>query len=381
MMARTIVHLTTFLQGGAGGAVAALACAQRRAGHRVSVLTSATGEPGYGHYAHHLEELRRGGVAVELVDSLFKRDPRLNAAALARLEALHPNGVDVLHAHAGVPAAIALRYSAVHPGPSVVQTQHGWGTRKTADQEREDLQTLHKVDAVVATSEATRALLVSKGLDPRRVGTVPCGIAAALPGEPSLTAHATVEPLRQNGYAVAGCIGSVTTTKNQRLLIDALAQHRDLDLAIVCIGEGGAELNAYAKARGVSAQVIMAGYQPDAARWLPLFDLLVVPSLAEGQGIAVMEAARARVPVVASDIPALREFIIDNETGWLFQSNNADALADRLDEALQCPVSRRARLTAAAHARFLAHGALDVMVARHEALYARLGSRAGVPAS
>jgi hypothetical protein len=105
----SILHLTTFLQGGAGRAIADLACAQLEAGHRVMVVTSATGEPGYGNYPHHLGRLAAAGVPVLLVDSLFKRDPALNRHALERVTAAVPDGsVDVVHAHAAVPARVAL---------------------------------------------------------------------------------------------------------------------------------------------------------------------------------------------------------------------------------------------------------------------------------
>jgi len=49
MRTLSIVHLTTFLQGGAGRAIADLACAQHEAAHRVVVVASATGEGGYGY--------------------------------------------------------------------------------------------------------------------------------------------------------------------------------------------------------------------------------------------------------------------------------------------------------------------------------------------
>lgn len=371
-----IVHLATFLQGGAGGAIADLACMQHRAGHQVGVLTSATGEPGYEHYPHYFDRLRAGGVALWTEDSFFKRDPALNARALARLIAQYPAGtIDVIHAHAGVPAAIALQYTAAHPGPIVIQTQHGWGTRKTPEQARQDLETLKTVDAVIATSTATRSQLMGLGLEPQHVNAIPCGIAEKAAGEPPPAAHAMVTPLRDAGYAVVGCIGSVTPNKNQRIVIAALEHHPDLDVAVVFVGEGGDDLVALARARGVASRVAVAGYQPDAATWLPLFDAVVIPSLTEGQGVVALEAARARVPLVASDIPAFRELVLHGQTGWLFDPNDAGGLADRLDEATRCSPATRGRLTAAAHARFLAQGSLDVMVARHEALYQRLQAR------
>ena len=77
-----ILHLATFLQGGAGRAVVDLASAQRRRGHQVTVIASRTGVPGYGHYDDFIARLAHAGVAVWLVDSLFHRDMAQNLRAV-----------------------------------------------------------------------------------------------------------------------------------------------------------------------------------------------------------------------------------------------------------------------------------------------------------
>jgi glycosyltransferase involved in cell wall biosynthesis len=114
------------------------------------------------------------------------------------------------------------------------------------------------------------------------------------------------------------------------------------------------------------------GYRPDAERWMGLFDLLVLPSLTEGQGLVVLEAFRAGTPVIASDIAALRQLVTDGETGWLFEANQADALANALTRALDTAPGERERIVRAARTTFLADYTLDVMVARHETLYREL---------
>src|SRR5688572_30966960 len=71
-----ILHLTTFLQGGAGRAIADLACAQQAAGHRVTVVTSDTAHGEFGNYREYLDRLRAADVALHLCDSLFSREDR-----------------------------------------------------------------------------------------------------------------------------------------------------------------------------------------------------------------------------------------------------------------------------------------------------------------
>lgn len=374
MATLSIVHLTTFLQGGAGRAIAHLASAQRRAGHDVLVVTSATGEDGYGNYPHHIERLRADGVPLLTEDSLFKRDSRLNLRVLERLRGIRSaDDVDVVHAHAGVPARVGRLFATQTRRPiAVVQTQHGWGTTKTADQARDDLAVLQDVDRAIVTSEASATWLAQRGVPRDHLIVIPCGLPAEMPPDPGAEPRNCVEALRVGRRSVIGCVGSVNANKNQRLVLEALAQMPGRDVAAVFIGEGGESLMAAARRLSVDDRVYAAGYRPDADRWMRLFDLLVVPSLTEGQGLVVLEAFRAGVPVVASDIAPLRELVTHGETGWLFDPGRAESLADAIQHALTTQAEARRAIVPAARRRFLDRYTVEAMVTRHEALYRRL---------
>ena len=368
-----VLHLTTFLQGGAGRAITDLACAQHAAGARVTVVTSETAEAGFGNYPEYLERLRAAGVGLRLCDSLFKRDLPLN---LRVVEALYRHvrfdDVDVVHAHAAMPALIGRLFAARAPlRLPVLQTQHGWGINKTSGQAATDLAVLRTVDRVVTSSEATRDLLVSFGVPEAQCMVIPCGIEPHA-GSTAAAAYEILGPARARGARVIGCIGSVTPNKNQRLVVEALPLLRDANAVAVFIGEGGEALAAQAAALGVGDRVITCGYQPDAARWLPLMDLLALPSRTEGQGLVVLEAFRAGVPVVASDIPPLAHLVRDGRSGFLFEPDDAGALAAAIRRALALPPAERELLAGAARRTFEAEYTLDRMVARHAALYEEL---------
>jgi glycosyltransferase involved in cell wall biosynthesis len=373
-MRLSIVHLTTFLQGGAGRAIVDLACAQRRAGHDVLIVTSGTGDGDYGNYPHYLDRLRAEAVPVLVEDSLFKRDLHLNLQVLRRLrDTRAPDTVDVVHAHAGTPALVGRLFAGhARRRVVVVQTQHGWGVSKTTEQARNDLAILQDADRVIVTSESTGRWLSDCGVPQNHIVAIPCGLPAEPPHVVPEDAQACLGPLRTAGVTLVGCVGSVTANKNQRLIVESLARLARREVVAVFIGEGGESLTQAAHALGVEDRVRVLGYRPDAERWMRLFDLLVLPSLTEGQGLVVLEAFRAGTPVIASDIAALRQLITDGETGWLFEVNQADALATTLTRAIDAAGDERERIVRAARQRFLADYTLDVMVARHEALYREL---------
>jgi glycosyltransferase involved in cell wall biosynthesis len=141
------------------------------------------------------------------------------------------------------------------------------------------------------------------------------------------------------------------------------------DTHIVFIGEGGEPLAELARERGISERVHVLGYRDDADRWMALFDALVVPSRTEGQGLVVLEAFRGGVPVLASNIPALRELVSEDTTGWLFEADDPHSLAGAIQRVASTPDDVRNRIADSAATLFAERYTIEVMVARHQALY------------
>jgi glycosyltransferase involved in cell wall biosynthesis len=203
---------------------------------------------------------------------------------------------------------------------------------------------------------------------------IPDGVSPHAPGPPPVEALRLLRPLRERGARIVGCIGPVTASTNQKIVVEALRALGDLDVVAVFIGEGSDALLMQAAMLGVSRRVVACGAQPHASRWLPLLDLLVLPSKTEGQGLAVLEAFRAGVPVAASNIPPLAQVVEHQKSGFLFQPDDADALATVIRAALALPAQERESLARAARTRFAEAYTSDRMVARHDVLYAQLAA-------
>jgi glycosyltransferase involved in cell wall biosynthesis len=364
-----ILHLTTFLQGGAGRNITDLALAQRRTGHDVRVAADAGGEPGYASYPEYLDELAAAGVPVLRLTSTFKRDAALNRRAAHELgEACAGWHPDVAHAHATTPTVVA-RLSGVVVSVPVVNTMHGWGITKTPEQVLSDIATLEQADAVVVPSRAAAATLETVGLEREDVRVIPYGLACARslrpvdPGDRRAIAHVAA------GRRRVGCIGTIGERKNQRLLVEALSGEGLHDIVAVFIGDGEVDqLRALAESCGVADRVLILGHRPDASRYLAAIDALVLPSRNEGLPLAVLEALRAGTPVAAARIPEIAEALDAGRYGHLFDPDDPAALSRAVRDALAATEADRERL----RTRFSSLYTQDRMLASYASLYESL---------
>ena len=372
-----ILHLTTFLQGGAGRVIVDLIAEQQRARHDVSLVTSRTGAPGYGHYPAYLEALYRMDVPVLMVDSLFAREPGANLAVVRALDARYPRGSepDILHGHAAVPGHIALTFAGARRRPmAIVQTMHGWGVHKTAAQTAADVTVMNLVDRVGVPSRHAADQLIGLGVATRQVTVVPYGIRPLAASRDTRDDDALVEidRARRDGAFVIACVGTIGARKNQRLLVEALA-HVPKSVAIhaVFVGDGDADgLRACAETAGVARRVQVLGYRPAARQIAALADALVLPSESEGQPLAVLEAFQDGTLVVVSDIPELTELVVDGHTGLTFPARDAVAFAETLRRLVAMPEVLREAMRSQAKAQHAHRHSTAAMAQKYEDLYA-----------
>ncbi len=168
-------------------------------------------------------------------------------------------------------------------------------------------------------------------------------------------------------------LGELGPRKGVDVLIDALARLAGEGLAWrAVLGGNGAVAAAQAQAQrlGTADRIDFPGWvgEADVDRYLQGSDIFVLPSRAENQPVAILEAmARAR-PVIATTIGAIPEQVIDGETGLLVPPGDVEALAGALRIVLT-DAPRRAAMGAAGLARFQRLFSVEACAERFVALY------------
>jgi len=140
-------------------------------------------------------------------------------------------------------------------------------------------------------------------------------------------------------------LGRLVPHKRVEHALDAAARARPVlpDLRVEVVGEGWWHdtLAARTAELGLTEAVTFHGHLPDAERDAVLDRswLLLAPSVKEGWGIAIMEAAAHGVPAIAyRSAGGVVESIVDGETGWLV--DDEAELQKRVEELLLDPVLR-----------------------------------------
>ncbi|NKB97861.1 MAG: glycosyltransferase [Pseudomonadales bacterium] len=102
-----------------------------------------------------------------------------------------------------------------------------------------------------------------------------------------------------------------------------------IDFKLVFVGDGP-DLGAFeslASELGVSSRVKFLGFQEDSRALLTLADCAVHASKGEGLSLSVLEYMDAGLPVLVSDVPSVCQTIVDQSTGFTFNSNSFEDLA------------------------------------------------------
>lgn len=213
------------------------------------------------------------------------------------------------------------------------------------------------VDAVIAISEGVRAALLRAGVRPERIRVVPSGVDAARLAPPQ---HARATLRREWGLGddeVAVLIpGALERRKGHVVLLTAAAGIAALvpSLRYVFCGEGRERAALERAAAPLGRRILFAGFRTDVPACLAAADVVAMPSLQEGLGVAALEAMAAGRPLVASRVGGLAEAVVSEESGVLVPPGDPVALGAALARLARDP-DLRARLGAAGRARVLAH--------------------------
>lgn len=135
-----------------------------------------------------------------------------------------------------------------------------------------------------------------------------------------------------------GFVGRLSYEKGCDILIESLKYLKENknfpNFKLLIIGDGALkeELQIQVKELNLQENVKFLGFQSNPNQIMPIFDIQIVPSRSESFGISAIESQSMKIPIICSNIDGLSEIIENNKTGFLFESQNSQNLANKIEE-------------------------------------------------
>jgi glycosyltransferase involved in cell wall biosynthesis len=311
---RIVLMIPTLDRSGAEKQFTLLATRLPRDEFEVSAIALTRGGP-------YAEELKSAGIPLTIIGKRSKFDPSSFWRLRSELVRLKP---EILHTWLFAANSYGRLCAGVVPQAKIVVSERCVDSWKAGWQLWLDRRLIGRMDRLVGNSPGVVDFYRDLGVPAEKLVCIPNGVEV-----PPLTLTddqgARAGMLKELGLPadayVAGYIGRLARQKRLEDLIWSVETLRQIrpTLHLVIVGDGPERerLETFTRDVQCTEQVRFLGHREDASRWMKLFDVFCLASSFEGMSNSIMEAMSVGKPVIASDIPANRELVIQSETGFL----------------------------------------------------------------
>lgn len=306
--------------GGAQVHVKDLAVALQEDQHKVLILT--------GQQGPYNEDLRQAGIESIPYEYLQRKinpvaDGRSFRYILNIIDLFKPDLLAVHSTKAGILGRLASKITKV----PCVFTAHGWSFTSGIPEPNRTIfrwvekSTISLADKVICVSENDRQIGLKAGMNADQLLTVHNGMkdfAAPLRANPAKSA-----PVK---------IAMVARFDQQKDHSTLIAAFEDLDAELILVGNGPnlPKVRQQVEELGINNKVKFLGFRKDIAEILAEVQIFTLISNWEGLPCTIIEAMRAGLPVVASDVGGVKEIVIDDKTGYVIRRGDVQTLRQKL---------------------------------------------------
>lgn len=347
--------------GGATVHVRDLAEAMIARGHAVTVLVGGAGPV--------TEELAAKGVPYRSLGHL-RRSPNLIQDVLAvfeiarHLRELKPDLVSTHTAKAGLVGRLSSSLTGV---PSIF-TPHGWAISDRISRSGGyvfrviEKAGAHLCSRIVNVCEYERELARQCRIAPEYK------LALIHNGMPDVPASLQADPGRDPARLVM--VARMDRPKDHATLLRALADLRDQPWSLEFIGDGPFEssIRKLSLQLGISDRVVYQLYTQEVAERLSAAQVFVLSTVSEAFPRSILEAMRAGLPVVSSDVGGVSEAVVHNQTGFVVPKSDSGAMTLYLRRLIENPALRK-RMGRAGRLRYERHFTFEAMLLKSMQLY------------
>jgi glycosyltransferase involved in cell wall biosynthesis len=328
----TIVYVITRSDviGGASSHLLDLAGGVQAKGHNVTIIVGGSGLVADVARSRGLDCICLPSLVREI--SLLK-DIKCIFDLKSIFKALKP---DLVHLHSAK-AGMVGRLSAMLLGIPVVYTVHGWPfTEGVSSKKQIFYRIIEKVMAritsqIITVSEFDKEIAIrARVAKSEKMKVVHNGVSELLTVD--------VEPEKNRDPKLI-MVARFEDPKDHQLVIRELNNIRDRKWIMEFIGDGPnlERAKETVSALGLDSRIIFCGACNDVPQRLSRADIFVLASRWEGFPLVILEAMRARLPVIASDVGGVKESVDHGVTGILVPRSSETGMAVALESLIGSP--------------------------------------------
>jgi len=254
---------------------------------------------------------------------------------------------------AGIPCVLSLRGVDIFTVPEI-----NYGNTLSPYQLKKTKLSLHHADHIYSLSQALQDRAIDIGADPNKMSVIRKGVDAErfqpgnklevrcklkIPNQPTLLYLGGDTPVKGYQTLLHAFPIVLQTIPHARLIMGGPI--RDLSA-----------LKAYLQDFNLSSHTTILGpiSRANITHHFQACDILIIPSLSEGAGNVILEAAACAIPSIGSNIGGIPEYIQDKRTGLLFKKSLHTDLAQKIIQLLT-NIDLTAKLGQAARDHVLKH--------------------------
>lgn len=317
--------------GGAGVHLLDLARGVQDAGHDVTIVVG-----GKGVFFEHANAL--GFKCISLKHMVREIHPIKDILGFLELrEVIRVCAPEIIHLHSSKAGLIGRVVARSLNIPSIF-TVHGWAFTEGVSKGR---RAFYKIieramtflsDRIITVSNYDKNLALNHGIgNSNLISTIHNGIHDTQPQKQA------VRSATQAARMIM--VARFEEPKNQHALLQALASLKSLSWELEFVGDGPSLsfVHSYAEELGLKERVVFSGACNDVANRLAGADIFCLISDWEALPLTILEAMRAHLPVIASNVGGIPELVENNKTGILVDRNDINSLAAAIKRLIGSP--------------------------------------------
>jgi len=262
---------------------------------------------------------------------------------------------DIIHSHGNLSSLLLSRMKKTVP---LIYTAHDpspYSCRYSSSKETIihylafhciDLEAWRGVDHLIVVSQNLKEEMMKKGISNEKISVVYNGVDNEFLKENDYKTSLMI--LNKYGISNHYClyVGRLTSRKGVDYLLYAMKKIREIHCVVVGDGPQREYLFSLTKTIGIQKRVTFTGYVPkeDLKHLYAAADFLVLPSLAEGLPLVILEALATGTPVIASRIAGIPDIISDGYNGIMVPPRDVDALSKSMQK-LACDPELREKMS------------------------------------